>query len=107
MINTRILEKEDPHLNAALIAILLSPFFFRDFKLQEDGLHCFFIQSISHFHVLIKTFLAALYEITNKQFYFEIIDDQEAILRIYGVDGLQFSQDILFKSSISSQGRRK
>lgn len=107
MVDTTVLQVQEPSLNACLMVTLISPVILRDYEIQEDGLHCYFNQSIFRFQVLIKSFLAALYEITNKQFYFEIINDQEAVLRIYGVKDLQFSKDILFKPSVSSQGRSK
>ncbi|MFX1514944.1 MAG: hypothetical protein ACFFC6_01455 [Promethearchaeota archaeon] len=104
---TTILHSQDPYLNASLKLILFSPIFLKDYELKEDSLYCYFTKSISHLQAIIKTFLDALYEITSKQFYFEIINDREAILRIYGVDQLQFSTDVLYKSPISSQGRSK
>ncbi|MFX1536364.1 MAG: hypothetical protein ACFFDI_19270 [Promethearchaeota archaeon] len=105
MVKITVLHSQEPQLNASLIVTLISPILLQDYELQEDGLYCYFTRPISHLQALIKSLLAALYEITNKQFYFEIINDQEAILRIYGLDGLQFSQDVMFKSSVSKQGR--
>lgn len=101
MAETTILQTQDPQLNAALLVALISPAFLQDYELKEDGLHCFFTQPISEFQLMIKTFLVSLYEITGTTFYFEIPNDHEAILKIYGVDGLRFSQDILFKQSVS------
>ncbi|MFX1282744.1 MAG: hypothetical protein ACFFB5_03780 [Promethearchaeota archaeon] len=105
MVKKSILQTHDSQMNAVLLVTLISPVFLGDYELQEDGLHCFFIQSIDHIQKMIKTFLNALYEITNQQFYFEIINDHEAILKIYGEKKLQFSQDILFRSTVSSQKR--
>ncbi len=105
MVKKTIIQNEDPALNAALLIALLSTAFLRDYELTEDGLRCFFTQKIDFLGVMIKTFLSTLYEITNRQFYFQIINDQEAILKIYSVDGLRFSYDIVSKSTVSSQGR--
>ncbi|MFX0207391.1 MAG: hypothetical protein ACFFDT_15490 [Candidatus Hodarchaeota archaeon] len=85
---------------------LISPIILQDYKIQEDGLFCFFSQPIINLQGMIKTLLAALYEITSKQFYFEIIDDQTAVLKIYGIDGLKFSPHILPKSSVLSRGKK-
>ena len=103
MEKTTILQTKDPFLNASLLITIITPIFMRDYKLQEDGLHCFFTQSIFHYRVLIKTFLAALYEITSKQFYFEIISHHEAVLKLYAADQLQFSKDLLFKTIVSPE----
>lgn len=105
----RIVETQDPQLNAVLLVALISSALLQDYEFQEEGLHCFFKRSILHFQVMIKSFLEALYEITNRKFYFEIINDQEAILKIYGTEKekLQFSSDVLFQPSISSQRRGK
>ncbi|MFW9905077.1 MAG: hypothetical protein ACFFFH_12135 [Candidatus Thorarchaeota archaeon] len=97
-----IVNPQDSQLNATLLIALISPVIIQDYEFQENGLVCFFTQSISHLQIVIKTFLDALYELTNKRFYFEVINDQKAILRIYGLEELQFVNDILFQSSISS-----
>ncbi|UCG03910.1 MAG: hypothetical protein JSW11_07970 [Candidatus Heimdallarchaeota archaeon] len=105
MVMKTIIRNEDPYINAALLVTLLSTVLLRDYELYEDGLYCFFSQKINLLRVMIKTFLAALYEITDKQFYFEVINDQEAILKIYGGNGL-FSYDVLFNSA-STHGRNQ
>ena len=98
-----IVESQDPPLNASLLLALLSPALIQDYKFQDNGIHCFFTRSIFYVHAMIKTFLKALYELTNKQFYFEVINDQEAILKIYGPDELQFSHEFLYDPSLSSK----
>jgi hypothetical protein len=101
MLKKTILYDNDSHINAALLITLLSRLILQDYEVKEDGLHCFFSQKISHLRVIIKTFLAALDEITDKQFYFEVINDQKAILKIYGGGVLRFSHDILYDPSVS------
>ncbi|UCE13502.1 MAG: hypothetical protein JSV04_15135 [Candidatus Heimdallarchaeota archaeon] len=102
MVKATILRTHDPLLNPGLLVVLISPVFLRDYKLKEEGLHCFFTQSIFDYWVMIKTFLSALSDITNTFFYFEVINDYEAILKAYGSKLLHFSQEILFKSLVSS-----
>ncbi|MFX0121082.1 MAG: hypothetical protein ACFFBQ_12125 [Promethearchaeota archaeon] len=101
MVKTTILQTPDTQLNAALMIALFSPTFFQDYEIREDGLHCFFSQTIYQFQEILKTFLVALYELTNTQFYFELINDNEAILKIYGTEGLKFSNELMFKSPFS------
>jgi len=107
MVKTTVIHTQKPQLNASLMVILIIPIILHDYELQEDGLYCYLIRPISDLQIIIKTLLAALYEITGTQFYFEIIKDQEAVLKIYGEESLEFSQDLLFRSIIPSQGRGK
>ena len=102
----RIVETQDHQLNATLLVTLISPVLIKDYKIQEDGLVCSFTQSIMFLQDIIKTFLISLHEITNHQFYFEIIDDYKAILKIYGSKKLRFSDSILFKTSVSQKEGR-
>jgi hypothetical protein len=104
MQTNQIVDMPDSQLNAALLVTLISPTIFHDYQLKEDGLYCTFTKPITYFQYVIKAFLAALHEITNRQFYFDIISNQQAILKIYGIDNLRFSQDILFDKSLSSKG---
>ncbi|MFX1539075.1 MAG: hypothetical protein ACFFDI_33265 [Promethearchaeota archaeon] len=101
---TNILQSQDPQLNATFLIVLSSPFLIEDYELRKDGLYCYFTKPICHCRNIIKIFLAALFEITNRQFYLEIVNEREAILKIYGIESLKFSHDILFQPTISSQG---
>ncbi len=88
-------------LDAILLTALLPSAIIRDFKIQEKGIHCIFNSPISQIRKIIKTFLSSLYGITGEVFYFRLINDQEAILKIYSVNGLNFSEDILYNPSAS------
>lgn len=89
----------DSKLNAALLTALLPATVLRDYKIQRNGIYCVFNSKISNIQEIIKPFLSALYEVTDKIFYFEIINAREAILKIYGIDRLEFTHEVLYQSS--------
>lgn len=86
-------------LSSTLLIALLPVTILRDYKIQRNGIYCVFNTPISNIQEIIKEFLSGLYEVTGTIFYYEIINKFEAILRIYGTNGLHFSQEVLYKSS--------
>jgi len=99
MAKSLIVQTTDSRLNAALLTALLPVSVLRDYRIQENGIYCIFNSAISNIQEIIKEFLSGLYEVTGTIFYYEIINKQEAILKIYGIDRLQFSQKFLYQSS--------
>jgi len=99
MAKSLIVQTTDSRLNAALLTALLPVSVLRDYRIQENGIYCIFNSAISNIQEIIKEFLSGLYEVTGTIFYYEIINKQEAILKIYGIDRLQFSQEFLYQSS--------
>ncbi len=90
-------------LSSTLLIALLPVTVLRDYKIQRNGIYCVFNSPISNIQEIIKEFLSGLYEVTGTIFYYEIINKQEAILKIYGINGLQFSKEVLYKSSESDR----
>lgn len=88
-------------LDAVLLTALLPSVIIKDFKIQRSGIRCIFDPPFSQIQKIVKTFLSSLYEITGEVFYFKYINDREAILKIYSVNGLNFSDDILYNPSAS------
>ena len=103
MAKSLIAQTADSKLNAALLTALLPVTILRDYRIQRNGIYCVFNSPITYIQDIIKEFLSGLYEVTGTIFYYEIIDKQEAILKIYGTDGLQFSQEVLYTSSESNR----
>ena len=98
MARSLIVQTTNSKLNAALLTALLPVTVLQDYKIQSNGIYCVFNSPISHIQEIIKTFLSGLYEVTGTIFYYEIVNYREAVLKIYGVDGLEFSQEVLYKS---------
>ena len=80
-----LLLKENPARNAALLAALLPITFLSDFKLIKDGIHCYFKFKISSINSEIEFFLTVMNEISDDQFYFEQVSDNEAILKVFSL----------------------
>lgn len=86
----------DTQMNAALFVALLPPVFVKDFKIQKNGISFLLNGNISLLQEILEKFLSALSEITKTQFYFEIIQNQEVLLKIYGSKDFQFNDSIIF-----------
>ncbi|MFX0181529.1 MAG: hypothetical protein ACFE95_00505 [Candidatus Hodarchaeota archaeon] len=86
----------DSQMNAAILVALLPPIFVKDFKIQKDGIVFLLKGNISLLQEILEKFLSALSEVTQTQFYFEIIQHQEVILKIYGSKDFQFNNSIIF-----------
>jgi hypothetical protein len=88
----------DSQMNAALLVALLPSVFVKDFKIQKNGVSFLLNGDISLVQEILEKFLSALSEITKTHFYFEIIQNQEVILKIHRLKGFQFNDSILFDS---------
>ncbi|MFX0052252.1 MAG: hypothetical protein ACFE8U_13290 [Candidatus Hermodarchaeota archaeon] len=97
MIKVKHKLSSNPQLNAALLVALLPPVFVKDFKIQNNGIIFVLNGDISLVQEILEIFLSALSEITNTQFYFEIIQNQEVQLKVYGSEGFQFSESVFLE----------
>ncbi|MFX0173622.1 MAG: hypothetical protein ACFE9L_17160 [Candidatus Hodarchaeota archaeon] len=97
MIKVKQKLSSNSQLNAALLVALLPPVFARDFKIQNDGIIFVLNGDISLVQRILEIFLSALSEITNTQFYFEIIQNQEVKLKVYGSKGFHFNESIFLE----------
>jgi hypothetical protein len=87
-------------LNPALLVSLLPSLFLRDFKLQEDGLLCILKSNVKDLESILENYLSNLNELTDSQFYFEFLNDNILLLKMYSTDGLQFRESLLFPFSL-------
>ncbi len=87
---------------AILLLTLLPPTFVTDFYILDHGIHYQFKTGISRIQPQLTTFLSILREITDIHFYFEIVNNQEAILKTYGENRLEFSNKFVSQATYRS-----
>ncbi len=95
-----IVHSTNTKLNPALLVSLLPSFFLRDFKLHEDGILCILKSNINTLEPILENYLYNLNKLTDCQFYFEFLNDDMMILKMYNREGLQFRESLLFPFSI-------
>jgi hypothetical protein len=95
-----IVNSTNAQLNPALLVSLLPSLFLRDFKLQEDGLLCILKSNVNNLESILENYLSNLNALTDSQFYFEFLNENILLLKMYSTDGIQFRESLQFPLSL-------
>lgn len=91
----KVTNVSDDRLEAAILLAILPPTFIKDFYIKKKGIHYRFKTDITNIQPQLTAFLSALRETTDLYFYFEAINNREAILKTYGNKRLEFKNNII------------
>ena len=86
-----------------LLSALLPMTFIEDFYFYSSVLVCTFSQDIERILPQVQTFLDALNEITETQFYFEIHDKRIGILKNYDSEWIMLNKSLEFSGDRGDQ----
>ncbi|MCK4848544.1 MAG: hypothetical protein KAT16_05950 [Candidatus Heimdallarchaeota archaeon] len=84
-------------INRGLLSALLPMTFIKDFRVYASGLIFSFTEDIENILPQVETFLDTLNEITDTQFYFEVVSKRIGILKIFDAEKVTFNDELLFQ----------
>ena len=97
----------NPEINRGLLSALLPMTFIKDFQIKEDRIVCIFTTEYHNILPQVQSFLDALREIAETQFYFEMKTKKIGLLKVYDATPLTFNKNLLFKYTIDCEISKK
>ncbi len=88
-----------PSLNKGILSALLPATFIKDFKLNRNSIIIYLIDDIVNLLPRIEVFLDILNDLTETNFFLEMLAPKKGILRTYGVSELSFNPQLLFQET--------
>ncbi len=98
---------QNPAINRGLLSALLPLTFIHDFQLQESEIIVKFSAKFEEILPQIQSFLDALGEIAETQFYFEMKTKKIGVLKVYDANPLLLNEHLLFEQTIDCEIREK
>jgi hypothetical protein len=90
-----VLKKFNLRITSIFLLILLPPAFLQDYEINTEGLYCVFKRNIKEIRAHLTAFLSAFTDLSGECLYFEVIKANEAILKLYHIEGLRFQDHLL------------
>ncbi|PWI47740.1 hypothetical protein CEE45_10180 [Candidatus Heimdallarchaeota archaeon B3_Heim] len=93
----------NPAINRGLLSALLPMTFIQDFHIQHSEIICYFTKNYEEILPQVQTFLDAIGEIAETQFYFEMQTSRIGALKIYDTEPLTLNEHLLFENNIDCE----
>ena len=97
----------NPTINRGLLSALLPVTFMKDFQIQESEIVCQFSEDYENILPRVQSFLDALGEIAETQFYFEMRTKKIGVLKVYDANPLLLNEYLLYDNKVDCEIKEK